>query len=88
VLSTPGHDNRTYDITGPALLGVADIAAAATAATGKVIRVSPAGPNDPPPRGFAGPTIAFTSTAVADLTGHPATPLATVRAANRQRLLG
>ena len=37
VLATAGHDNKIYDITGPALIGVREIAAAATAATGKAI---------------------------------------------------
>ena len=87
VLTTPGHDNRSYDITGPALVGVADIAAAATAATGKPITVMPADPNAPPVRGFAGPALAFTSTAVADLTGQPATSIKTFLAANRDKLL-
>lgn len=85
-VSTPGHDNTSYDITGPALIGVADIAAAASAATGKAITLAPADPNAPPVRSFAGPALAFTSTAVADLTGHPATSLATFLAANRNKL--
>ncbi|HEY6457915.1 MAG TPA: NAD(P)H-binding protein [Steroidobacteraceae bacterium] len=88
VVSTPGHDNRIYDITGPALLGVADIAAAATAATGKPIAVVPADPNAPAPRSFAGPSLAFTSTAVADLTGRPATTVKTFFAENRDKLTG
>ena len=87
VLSTPGHDNKSYDITGPALVGVADIAAAATAATGKSITVMPADPNAPPVRGFAGPALAFTSTAVADLTGHPGTSIQAFLAANKDKLL-
>jgi NAD(P)H dehydrogenase (quinone) len=87
VLSTPGHDNKSYDITGPTLVGVADIAAAATAATGKSITVMPAAPNAPPVRGFAGPALAFTSTAVADLTGHPGTSIQAFLAANKDKLL-
>ncbi|HEY1899738.1 MAG TPA: NAD(P)H-binding protein [Steroidobacteraceae bacterium] len=87
VLCTPGHDNKIYDITGPALIGVRDIAAAATAATGKPITLVPADPNSPPARGFAGPSIAFTSTAVAALTGHPATSVKVFFAANRAKLL-
>jgi NAD(P)H dehydrogenase (quinone) len=87
VLSTRGHDNKSYDITGPALVGVADIAAAAAAATGKRITVLPADPNAPPTRGFAGPALAFTSTAVADLTGHPATSVKAFLAANKDKLL-
>ena len=87
VLSTPGHDNKSYDITGPALVGVADIAAAATAATGKSITLMPADPNATPARGFAGPALAFTSTAVADLTGQPATSIKAFLAANKDKLL-
>jgi len=87
VLSTRGHDNKSYDITGPALVGVADIAAAATAATGKAIALVPADPNAPPTRGFGGPALAFASTAVADLTGHPATSIKAFLAANRDKLL-
>jgi NAD(P)H dehydrogenase (quinone) len=87
VLSTPGHDNKSYDITGPALIGVADIAAAATAATGRPITLVPADPGAPPARSFASPTLAFTSTAVADLTGHPGTPVKAFLAANKDKLL-
>ena len=87
VLATRGHDNKSYDITGPTLVGVADIAAAATAATGKSITVLPADPNAPAARGFAGPALAFTSTAVADLTGHPATSVEAFLAANKDKLL-
>jgi NAD(P)H dehydrogenase (quinone) len=86
VLSTPGHDNRSYDITGPELIGVREIAAAATAATGKPIALLPADPNAPPARSIGGPSIAFTSTAVADLTGRPATSLKTFLAENRAQL--
>ena len=88
VLATAGHDNRIYDITGPALIGVGEIAAAASAATGKAIAPVPADPKAPPARGYGGPSIAFTSTAVADLTGRPATTIAAFLAANRAQLPG
>ncbi len=86
VLSSPGHDHQSYDITGPELIGVREIAAAATAATGKPIELAAADPNAPPTRGFAGPSIAFTSTAVADLTGRPATSINDFLAENRAAL--
>ncbi len=86
VLASPGHDNKIYDITGPALIGVRDIAAAATAATGKAIMLVPADPGAPPARSFAGPSLAVTSTAVADLTGRPATSIYAFLAANRAKL--
>jgi NAD(P)H dehydrogenase (quinone) len=85
-VSTPGHDNKSYDITGPELIGVRQIAAAATAATGKPITLVPADPGAPPPRGFGGPALAVTSTAVADLTGHPATSVKEFLAENRSKL--
>ena len=88
VLATPGHDNKIYDITGPALIGVREIAAAATAATGKPVALVPADPSAPPVRSFAGPSLAFTSTAVADLTGRPATSIKAFLAENRAKLGG
>ncbi len=50
VLTTPGHDNKAYDITGPELLGQAEIAAAASAVTGKPIKVVDPEPGAPPAR--------------------------------------
>jgi NAD(P)H dehydrogenase (quinone) len=87
VLATPGHDDKSYDITCPALIGVSEIAAAASAATGRPIVTVPADPKTPPARGFGGPSIAFTSTAVADLTGRAATTITAFLAANRAQLL-
>jgi NAD(P)H dehydrogenase (quinone) len=86
-LATPGHDNKAYDITGPALIGVRQIAAAASAATGKPIALNPADPNAPPVRGFGGPTLAVVSRAVAELAGRPATSITTFLAQNRNKLL-
>jgi NAD(P)H dehydrogenase (quinone) len=88
VLASAGHDNKIYDITGPALIGVSEIAAAATAATGKPIALVPAAANAPAGRSFAGPALAFTSTAVADLTGRPATSIKAFLAENRAKLGG
>ena len=89
VLSTPGHDNKAYDITGPELIGVREVAAAASAVTGKTIDVVPPDPNaKAPPRGFGGPALEVTSTAVADLTGRPATSVRALFAANKDKLLG
>jgi NAD(P)H dehydrogenase (quinone) len=88
VLSTAGHDNRSYDITGPGLIGVRQIAAAASAATGKPITLVPAAAGAPPARGFGGPSLAVVSTAVADLTGRPATSITTFLAQQRDKLAG
>lgn len=86
VISTPGHDNKIYDVTGPELIGVRQIAAAATAATGKDILLTAADPAAPAPRGFASPSVAFLTTAVADLTGRPAMSVKTFLARNRSKL--
>jgi NAD(P)H dehydrogenase (quinone) len=89
VLSTPGHDNKAYNITGPDLIGVRETATAATAATGKAIKVSLADPNaKAPARGFGGPALAVTSTDVATLTGRPATGVTAFFKANKEKLLG
>lgn len=87
VLATPGHDDKAYDITGPALIGVREIAAAASAVTGKRIEVVAAAQGTPPPHTFASAQTAVTSTAVADLTGHPPTSLKAFFTANRDKLL-
>jgi NAD(P)H dehydrogenase (quinone) len=86
VLCTAGHDNKSYDITGPELIGVRQIAAAATAATGRAISVVAAGADAPPARSFGGPSLAVVSTAVADLTGRQATTIAAFLAAQRDKL--
>jgi NAD(P)H dehydrogenase (quinone) len=88
VLATPGHDDKAYDITGSELLGQREIAATATAVTGKAILVTDADPNvTSTVRSFAGPAAARVSTAVADLTGqHPMT-LRRLFEANRNALL-
>jgi NAD(P)H dehydrogenase (quinone) len=87
VLSTPGHENQAYDITGPELIGVRQIAAAATAVTGKRIEVVPAPPGaSAAARGFGGPALSVVSTAVADLTGRPATSVQAVLSANRDQI--
>jgi NAD(P)H dehydrogenase (quinone) len=83
----PGHENKAYDITGPALIGVREIAAAAAAVTGKRIEVTNADPAAPPARGVATPATSVVSTAVAELTGHPPTSLAAFLAANKDKLL-
>ena len=88
VLSTPGHDNKAYDITGPELIGQRELAEAVTAVTGKKVEVVPADPSAPPGRSFGGPSLSFTSTAVADLTGRPAQSLRTLLAANKDKILG
>jgi NAD(P)H dehydrogenase (quinone) len=68
VLVTPGHDNKVYDITGPEAVGVREIAAAASAVSGKKIEIVE---GDAAPRQIAGPAASKVSTDVMSLTGHP-----------------
>jgi len=89
VLSSPGHENKAYDITGPDLVGLREIAAAASAVTGKPIEVITADANAPAARrGFGGPAIAVTSGDVAKLTGRPATSVRALFEAHKSELLG
>jgi phosphoglycerate dehydrogenase-like enzyme/uncharacterized protein YbjT (DUF2867 family) len=88
VLTTPGHDNKVYDITGPELVGPREIAAAASEVSGKNIEVAPAAAGAAAGPSFFGPSLEVVSTAVADLTGRPATSVRTFLAANKDKLGG
>ena len=84
---SPGHDNKTYDITGPELIGVREIAAAASEATGKEIKVTAAEEGTGEPRGFLSPALEVFSRSVQELTGRPATSVRAFLSANRGKLL-
>jgi NAD(P)H dehydrogenase (quinone) len=88
VLSTPGHDDKAHDITGSELIGQREIAAAASAVTGRSIAVANADPGAPPGRAFAGPAATRVSTAVKDLTGKPPMTLRQLFEAHKNALLG
>lgn len=85
VLTTPGHENRAYDITGPAAVGPREIAAAASAVTGVQIEVAAAPAGAPSP--FAGPAVATPSTDFETLVGRPATTVRQLLEAHREELL-
>ena len=85
VLATPGHENKVYDITGPELVGVQEIAAALTAVTGTAIEVTSGAGGA---RGFGGPSAAVVSDHVAKLTGRPATSVKAMLEKNRPALGG
>ncbi len=87
VLSGTGHANKTYDITGPELVGPREIAAAASAVAGKPIELVAASATDTR-RGFGGPSYAVVSEDVAKLTGRPATSVRALFEAHRDELLG
>jgi NAD(P)H dehydrogenase (quinone) len=88
VLSSTGHENKAYDITGPEVVGPREIAAAASAVAGKPIELVAPDPNAPPRRAFGGPSIAVVSGDVAKLTGRPATSVRALFAAHERELRG
>jgi NAD(P)H dehydrogenase (quinone) len=88
VLTTPGHDNKSYDITGPELIGQAEIAAAASAVSGKPIKVVDPQPGAPPARAFGTAAASVLSGDVQKLTGRAATNVKAFFEANKAALLG
>jgi len=86
VLATPGHESTAYDITGPALLGVRETAATASAVTGKPIEVVQGGADTRP--GFGRPAMSFITTHFQDLTGRAPMSLRALFEAHRDALLG
>jgi NAD(P)H dehydrogenase (quinone) len=84
-LMTPGHENRVYEITGPALVRVRDLAAIASEITGIEIEVVEAGPQDE----VTGPRPSGTTltTHFRDITGEPGTTARDLLEANRDVLL-
>ena len=88
VLTTPGHDNKAYDITGPELLGQAEIAAAASAVTGKPIKVVDPEAGAPPARAFGNAAASVVSGDVQKLTGRAPTSVKAFFEANKAALLG
>jgi NAD(P)H dehydrogenase (quinone) len=85
VLTTPGHEGKAYDVTGPELLGVRETAAAAAAVTGKRIEVVQGGADARP--GFGRPAMAFTTPHFEMLTGRAPTSVRALFEANKERLL-
>jgi NAD(P)H dehydrogenase (quinone) len=85
VLTTPGHDNKAYDITGLELLGVRETAAAASAVTGRAIEVVQGGADTRP--GFGRPAMAFTTSHFKELTGREPTSVRALFEANQDALL-
>jgi NAD(P)H dehydrogenase (quinone) len=88
VLSSPGHENKVYDITGPELIGPREIAAAASSVANKPIELTAPDPSAPARRAFGGPSIAVVSEDVAKLTGRPATSVRALFAAHETELRG
>lgn len=88
VLSTPGHENKAYEITGPELLGVRETAAAASAVTGRAIEVLAAGPDTPARPGFGRPAMTLVTAHFEALTGKAPTTVLALFEASKDALLG
>src|SRR5690606_9411734 len=69
VLTTPGHEGKTYDITGPELVGPREIAAAAAAVSGKDLAITVGGGGG----GFGSAGLDFVSQDFETITGRRAT---------------
>ena len=84
-LTTPGHENRVYEITGPEAVRMSDVALIASELSGIDIEVIEAGPEDevraPPP---SGTTL---TTHFRDITGQPGTSARDLLEANLDVLL-
>ena len=84
-LTTPGHENRVYEITGPEAVRMREVASIAGELSGIDIEVIEAGPEDevraPPP---SGTTL---TTHFRDITGQPGTSVRDLLEANRDVLL-
>jgi NAD(P)H dehydrogenase (quinone) len=85
VLTTPGHESKAYDITGPELLGVRETAETAATVTGKPIAVAQGAADTRP--GFGRPAMSVTTTHFEELTGRKPTSVRALFEANRQALL-
>jgi NAD(P)H dehydrogenase (quinone) len=81
VLTTPGHANKVYDITGPEVVGVRGIAAAASAVSGRPIEIVAGG--DGATRGLGLPGLSFVTSDFETLTGRRPTSVRELLEARR-----
>ena len=84
----PGHENKAYEITGPGLVDTAEVAGIVAAISAKPVVVEAAAPAGR--EGGSGAQTAeapLVSTAVAELTGRPATSVRQFLEASRPQLV-
>ena len=84
-LMNGGHENRVYEITGPALIRMSEVASIASEITGVEIEVSVAGPMDEVRE--APPSGGTLSTHFRDISGEPGTTARDLLEANRGALV-
>ena len=87
VLTTPGHENRIYEITGPELVFRRDVALIASEITGVPIEVRVATPEEAAALPEEPPSGGTLTTDFQDLTGRPGTGARQILEANRDALL-
>lgn len=85
-LTTPGHDGRAYEITGPDLVNRKDIAALVTAVTGKPIKVIEQVGAEVPYAFAIGNEKPTLTNAVQELAGRPATTMRAFLEANKDKI--
>ncbi len=67
VLTTPGHEGKTYPLTGPEALGMAEVAEKLSSATGKTIRYVNVAPEEAKRAQLAAGMPQYTADALAEL---------------------
>lgn len=87
VLTTPGHENRVYEITGPARFTSRDLAAIASEITGVEIEIVTATPEQAAGLPEPSPSGETLSTHFRDITGREGTTARQILEANRQTLI-
>ncbi len=87
VLTTPGHENRIYEVTGPELVFRAEVARIASELTGVPIEIRMATPEEAAALPEEPPSGETLSTHVADLTGRQGTTARQLLEANVERLI-
>jgi len=86
-LTTPGHENRVYEVTGPALIRTRDIAAIASEIAGVEIEVIEATPEQIAGLPEVPPSGATLSTHFRELTGREGTTARQLLEADREALV-
>ena len=86
-LTTPGHENRVYEVTGPALIRTRDIAAIASEIAGVEIEVIEATPEQIAGLPEVPPSGATLSAHFRELTGREGTTARQLLEANREALV-
>lgn len=86
VLTTPGHENRIYEITGPELVYRSDVARVASELAGIPIEIRVATPEEAAALPEEPPSGETLSTHVRDLTGRQGTTARQLLEANAERL--